>query len=88
MEEVEAVATSVWDQIGAIFTMDIYNGKSLADLLTLETMLSLLGNTIAAILILIIGFTIARVISRRITRLGQMHASLDDTLFVFFGNIA
>ncbi|WP_439121044.1 mechanosensitive ion channel family protein [Marivita sp.] len=88
MEEVEAVATSVWGQIASIFTMEIYNGKSFADLLTLEAMLSLLGNTIAAILILIIGFTISSVVSRRITRIGSMHASLDDTLFVFFGNIA
>ena len=88
MEEVEAVATSVWDQIAAIFTMEIYNGRSFADLLTLEAMLSLLGNTIAATLILLIGFTISSVLSRRITRIGSMHASLDDTLFVFFGNIA
>jgi len=88
MEEVEAVATSVWGQIASIFTMEIYNGKSFADLLTLEAMLSLLGNTIAAILILIIGFTISSVVSRRITRIGSMHASLDDTLFVCFGNIA
>ena len=36
MEEVEAVATSVWDQIASIFTMEIYNGKSFADLLTLD----------------------------------------------------
>ena len=75
MEEVEAVATSVWGQIASIFTMEIYNGKSFADLLTLEAMLSLLGNTIAAILILIIGFTISSVVSRRITRIGSMHAS-------------
>ena len=88
MEEVEAVANSVWDQIGSVFTMEIYNGKSFADLLTLEAMLSLLGSAIAATLILIAGFIISGVLSRRITRLGQMHASLDDTLFVFFGNIA
>ncbi len=88
MDEVEVVATSVWDKIASVFTMEIYNGKSFADLLTLETMLSLLGNTIAAILILCAGFIISGVVSRRITRLGRMHESLDDTLFIFFGNIA
>ena len=88
MDEVEVVATSVWNKIASVFTMEIYNGKSLADLLTLETMLSLLGNTIAAILILCAGFIVSGVVSRRITRLGRMHESLDDTLFIFFGNIA
>lgn len=87
MEEVETVANTAWEQISSVFTMDIYNGKSLSDLLTLETLLSLLGNIIGATLILILGFVIAGVLSRRIARLGTQHASLDDTLFVFFGNI-
>lgn len=88
MEEVETVANTVWDQITGVLTMEIYNGKSLADLLTLEALLSLLGSAVGAALILILGFIISGVVSRRISRIGSMHASLDDTLFVFFGNIA
>ena len=87
MEEVEAVANGLWDQINAVFTMEIYNGRSLADLLTLEALLSLLGSALGAMLILVLGFVVSGVLSRRITRIGSMHASLDDTLFVFFGNI-
>jgi small conductance mechanosensitive channel len=88
MEEVETVANTVWDQITGVLTMEIYNGKSLADLLTLEALLSLLGSALGAALILILGFIISGVVSRRISSIGSMHASLDDTLFVFFGNIA
>ncbi|WP_299792225.1 mechanosensitive ion channel family protein [uncultured Marivita sp.] len=88
MEEVETVANTVWDQITGVLTMEIYNGKSLADLLTLEALLSLLGSAVGAALILILGFIISGVVSRRISKIGSMHASLDDTLFVFFGNIA
>lgn len=88
MEDVETVANTVWDQITGVLTMEIYNGKALADLLTLEALLSLLGSALGAVLILILGFVISGALSRRITRIGSMHASLDDTLFVFFGNIA
>lgn len=88
MEEVEAVADTVWDKIAGLFTADIYNGKSFADLLTFEAILSMIGNLIAATLILIAGFIIAGFISRRIQRIGRMHESLDDTLFGFLGNIA
>ncbi|WP_439122294.1 mechanosensitive ion channel family protein [Marivita sp.] len=87
MEDVETVANTVWDNINSVVTMEIYNGRSLADLLTLETLLSLLGNAIGATVILILGFLISGILSRRIARVGTMHESLDDTLFVFFGNI-
>ncbi len=87
MEDVEAVANGLWDRIAGLFTMEIYNGRSLADLLTLETLLALLGNAVGAALILVMGFVIAGIIRRRVARIGAMHASLDDTLFVFLGNI-
>lgn len=87
MEDVEAVANGLWDRIADLFTMEIYNGRSLADLLTLETLLALLGNAVGAALILVMGFVIAGIIRRRVARIGAMHASLDDTLFVFLGNI-
>lgn len=87
MEEVETVANSVWDRISALVSTDIYNGTSMSDLLTLESLLSLLGNVTAACVIIILGFVLSGILSRRVTRLGQQHASLDDTLFVFFGNI-
>ncbi len=71
-----------------IFETEIYDGTSLSDLLTLETLVALLGNTLAAVVIIILGFVVARFVSRRINAIGQNHAGLDDTLFSFLGNIA
>ena len=88
MEEVEAAANNLWDRITSLFTVEIYNGRSLADLMTLEALLGLLGNIVGAIVILILGFMVSGVVQTRIQRIGKMHASLDDTLFIFFGNIA
>ena len=65
----------------------IWNGKSLADLLTLEFLVGIAGNVVSAIAILIIGFMIAGWLGRRVTNLGERHRHLDDTLFKFLGNI-
>ena len=65
----------------------IWNGKSLADLLTLEFLVGIAGNVVSAIAILIIGFMIAGWLGRRVTNLGGRHQHLDDTLFKFLGNI-
>lgn len=76
------------DWFQQIFTTEIYDGKSFADYLTLDAMIAVVGNTVAATLIIFVGFTIAGFASRRIQRIGQDHASLDKTLFSFLGNIA
>jgi small conductance mechanosensitive channel len=65
----------------------IWNGKSLADLLTLEFLVGIAGNVVSAIAILIIGFMIAGWLGHRVTNLGGRHRHLDDTLFKFLGNI-
>ncbi|MCB1335251.1 MAG: mechanosensitive ion channel family protein [Roseivivax sp.] len=75
-------------QIEQLLQTEIYDGKSLADLLTLEMLASVLGNTLAAILILVLGFVISGWVRRRIVALGTGHRGLDDTLFHFLGNIA
>ena len=70
-----------------LLTTEIWNGKTLSDLLTLEFLVSIAGNVISAIVILLVGFVIARWVGRRITALGANHRHLDDTLFTFLGNI-
>lgn len=87
MEELEEQANSIWNNLEAAFTTDIYNGKSFADFLTFEALLSLVGNTIAAGLLLFLGFVISGVLSRRVRRLAAKHESLDSTLFNFLSNI-
>lgn len=65
----------------------IWNGKSLADLLTLDFLASIVGNVLSAILIIVAGFVIGGWARRRIMRLGASNRHLDDTLFNFLGNI-
>lgn len=65
----------------------IMNGTSLADLVSLEFLVSLLGNVLAAILILCLGYLVAGWLSRRVRSIGTAHASMDETLFNFLGNI-
>lgn len=80
------------DDITAYFsnlmTAEIYGGRSLADYLTFEFLVSLIGSTLAALLIIVIGVTLASLLSRRIRRFGETHSSFDTTLFSFLGNIA
>ncbi len=70
-----------------LLTTEIINGRTLADLLTLEFLVSIFGSVLAAILILIAGFIIGGWLRGRLVRVGQMNRHLDDTLFSFLGNI-
>ena len=70
-----------------LLTTEIINDRSLADLLTLQFLVSITGSVFAAIVILIAGFTIGGWLRGRVVRIGQMNRHLDDTLFAFVGNI-
>ena len=70
-----------------LLSKEIWNGKSLADLITLEFLSSIVGNVLAAIAILVVGMIIGRWARNRIVRLGQINRHLDETLFNFLGNI-
>ncbi len=87
MEEIEAGADAATSWIMNLLNAEIYNGQSLADYLTLEALLGLAGNIVAAIAIIFLGFFISGVLSRRIRRLSERHKRLDETLFNFLSNI-
>ena len=70
-----------------LLTTEILNGKTLGDLLTLEFLLSITGSVLGALLILLAGFLISAWAGRRVRRLGEKHARLDETLFAFLGNM-
>ncbi len=76
------------ESVQSLLNTEIYDGKSLSDLITLEFLTELLGDVLAVIVILIIGFMIAGWVKRRISRIAERHDSLDNTLFHFLGNIA
>ncbi|MBY6067337.1 mechanosensitive ion channel family protein [Leisingera aquaemixtae] len=76
------------DSVSDLMRTEIYDGKSLADLVTLEFLAQALGSVVAAVVILLAGFIVAGWVKRRIVRLGDTHAKLDVTLFHFLGNLA
>lgn len=88
MENLETVADNATSFVSSIWTTDIYGGKSIDDLLTLETILSIAGSILGAIAIIVLGLLVSGFLGRRIRRLGEKHAKLDDTLFNFLANIA
>ncbi len=71
-----------------LLTTEIWNGKTLGDLLTLDVLAALVGNILAAMAIVTIGFIVSAWANRRITLLAKRHARLDATLFNFFGSLA
>lgn len=70
-----------------LLTTEIINDRTLADLLTLEFLVSITGSVLGAMIILIAGFMIGGWLRARIVRVGQMNRHLDDTLFSFVGNV-
>ncbi|CUH69827.1 Small-conductance mechanosensitive channel [Thalassovita autumnalis] len=70
-----------------ILNTQIWNGQSLADLMTLNVLTSFAGSLLGAVVMLILGFIVAGWARRRITKLGLQYEALDDTLFIFIGNI-
>ncbi|WP_226628500.1 mechanosensitive ion channel family protein [Alloyangia pacifica] len=76
------------DSINEVMNTEIYNGTSLSDVFTLDFLASMLGNVVAAIVLLLIGLFIGRWVKGRIAAVAERSAKLDDTLFNFLGNIA
>ena len=70
-----------------LLSIQLWGGKTLGDLLTVEFLAALLGDVVAAVLILIAGFMVAGWASRRVRKLAERHPSLDQTLFNFLGNL-
>ncbi len=62
-------------------------GTRLGDVLTVDYLVSVGGNVLAAIAILILGYLVAGWAKRRIRALGPKYKHLDVTLFNFLGNI-
>ena len=65
----------------------IWQGKTAADLLTLDFLVSAAGSILAAIGILILGWLVSAWLQRRVRHLGRSYAHLDDMLFDFLASI-
>ncbi len=66
---------------------EIWQGKTLADLLTLDFLAGIAGSVLAAIGILLLGWFISAWLQKRVRALGRAHAHLDDMLFDFLSSI-
>lgn len=73
--------------LNSLLTTELWNGRTLGDLLTLEFLADIVGSVLAALVILIIGFFLAGWAKRRITNISKRHKRLDETLFNFLGSI-
>ncbi len=62
-------------------------GTRLGDILTVDFLAQILGNVLAAIAILVVGYIVAGWAKRRMRALGVKYRHLDVTLFNFLGNI-
>lgn len=76
------------DNVQELMNTVIWDGRTVAEILTIEFLASAVGSVLAAIAIIIVGFVIGGWVRRRLVSLGGKHAHLDITLFNFLGNVA
>ncbi|MES1924845.1 mechanosensitive ion channel domain-containing protein [Salinisphaera sp. T31B1] len=88
MEMLQHAWESVRSFLHSLFTTNVVDGQSLSDYITLKAMLTVAGDVVLAIIILMIGMMIARWVARRLRRTAQARGDLDNTLFKFLGSIA
>lgn len=70
-----------------ILVTEIWQGKSLADLLTLEFLASAAGSILGAFAILLLGWIISKWLQNRVSALGRKNRHLDEMLFDFLASI-
>lgn len=87
MEELDTAVETAGGWFQDLLSMDIYNGQSIGDFLTLDALLGVAGDLVAALVIILIGMSVSGFLGRRIRRLGEKHERLDNTLFQFLSNI-
>lgn len=80
MEEVQ-------NTVGGLLTTEIWQGKTIGDLLTLEFLANAAGSVLGAIVIILLGWMISAWLQRRVSSLGRKNRHLDETLFDFLASI-
>lgn len=70
-----------------ILSTELWQGNTLADLLTLEFLASAAGSLLGAIALLLLGWTISAWLQRRVQGLGRRNRHLDEMLFDFLASI-
>lgn len=87
MEPNADTTRSFWANVTSLLQMNIYDGTSISDLLTLKTLMGFAGSAFVALAVIVLGFAISGLLRRKIKAVAQSHPSLDNTLFDFLANI-
>ncbi|MBM1310201.1 mechanosensitive ion channel [Sulfitobacter mediterraneus] len=66
---------------------EIWQGKTIGDLLTIEFLASAVGSVMGALAILLLGWIVSSWLQRRVQKLGKSNKHLDEMLFDFLGSI-
>lgn len=80
MEDVE-------NTVQSMLTTEIWQGKSLADLLTLQFLAGAAGSLLGAVAIILLGWIVSAWLQRRVSNLGRKNKHLDEMLFDFLASI-
>jgi small conductance mechanosensitive channel len=70
-----------------LLAAEIVPGLTAAQIVSFEFLAGLLGDLLAAVLVLFVGFVLSGWASKRIRRLAERHPKLDQTLFDFLSNV-
>lgn len=70
-----------------LMNTELWQGKTLADLLTLEFLASVAGSVLGAVAILFLGWILSAWLQRRVSSLGRKNKHLDEMLFDFLSSI-
>lgn len=75
------------EYIQSFLATPVWQDKTVGDFLSVDFLASFFGSVLAAIAILIIGWTVAAWFGSRVRKIGMAQKHLDDTLFNFLGSI-
>ena len=75
------------EYIQSFLATPVWQDKTVGDFLSVDFLASFFGSVLAAIVILIIGWTVAAWFGSRVRKIGTAQKHLDDTLFNFLGSI-
>ncbi|MEN3794363.1 mechanosensitive ion channel domain-containing protein [Fulvimarina sp. MAC3] len=88
MDQLQSIWNGFTSFLNNLFTMNLVGDQSISDYVTLDSILGIVGDVVLAFIILMVGLTISRWVSRKIRRNAEKRKDLDNTLFKFLGSIA
>ena len=74
-------------EVENLMITEIWQGKTLADLLTLDFLVSTAGSIMGAFAILLLGWIVSKWLQSRVSNLGKKNKHLDEMLFDFLASI-